>query len=124
MPGRHTNVEAMRAVLDPFPGLRFVVAHMGAFEYEAYLELAERLEHVYLDTTMVFTDFDMGRVFPEALVPRLSALREKILFGSDFPNIPYPFEHAVEGLVRLGLGDDWLRAVLHDNALRVLGVTE
>lgn len=120
--GRHTRLDALTAVLDRFPRLTVVVAHMGAFEYEAYLDLAEQRENVHLDTTMVFTDYDLGRFFPEALVPRLPALQDKILFGSDFPNIPYRYEHAVEGLVRLHLGDAWLRAVLHDNAVRLFGI--
>ena len=33
----------------------------------------------------------------------------KILLGSDFPNIPYPYARQIAGLARLGLGEDWLR---------------
>jgi len=43
------------------------------------------------------------------------------VLGSDFPNIPYPYAHQIEALVRLDLGDDWLRRVLHDNGMRLLG---
>jgi predicted TIM-barrel fold metal-dependent hydrolase len=50
------------------------------------------------------------------------ALGDRILLGSDFPNIPYPYCEQVAGLVRLGLGDDWLRGVLHDNAAGLLGL--
>ncbi len=35
-----------------------------------------------------------------------------MLLGSDFPNIPYAYEHQLDALERLELGDDWLRAVL------------
>ena len=66
------------------------------------------------DTTMAFVDFGHPRTYPRELLPRVARLRDKVLFGSDFPNIPYPFEHAVEGLVRLGLGDAWLKAVLRE----------
>ena len=44
-----------------------------------------------------------------------------MLLGSDFPNIPYPYEHQLDALERLGLGDDWLRAVLWDNGAALLG---
>ena len=44
-----------------------------------------------------------------------------MLLGSDFPNIPYPYAHQLEALERLDLGDDWLRAVCWDNAVRLFG---
>ena len=68
---------------------------------------------------MVFTDFFVP--YPAELVGRLADLRERILFGSDFPNIPYPYAHQLEGLARLDLGDDWLRAVCWDNGVRLFG---
>ena len=42
-----------------------------------------------------------------------------VLLGSDFPTIPYPYAHQLEGLERLGLGDDWLRAVCWGNGARL-----
>ena len=39
-----------------------------------------------------------------------------MLLGSDFPNIPYAYEHQLESLERLGLGQEWLDAVYRDNA--------
>jgi uncharacterized protein len=47
----------------------------------------------------------------------------KVLLGSDFPNIPYVYAEQIVGLVRLGLGDPWLRAVCWDNAARLFGLT-
>ena len=60
--------------------------------------------------------------FPAALRPRLAAAAGRRLLGSDFPNIPYPYLHQLEGLGRLGLGAAWLRAVCHDNAVRLPGL--
>jgi hypothetical protein len=54
--------------------------------------------------------------------PKIADLGDRILLGSDFPNIPYPFLHQLRALERLGLGDDWLRAVCHDNGARLFGV--
>ncbi len=73
---------------------------------------------------MSFTSFmnEMHRV-SDAEVERLAAVGDRVLFGSDFPSIPYPYAHAVEALVGLGLGEDWLRGVLWGNAARVLGLT-
>jgi hypothetical protein len=106
------------------PRLRLVIAHAGAPEYAEFLELAERYERVGVDTTMVFTDFfdEMGAAYPPDLLPRLRdlGLAGKVFLGSDFPNIPYEYEHQLHALERLGLGDDWLHAVLWDNGAALL----
>jgi predicted TIM-barrel fold metal-dependent hydrolase len=101
-----------------------VVAHLGAPDYEPFLRLAETYERVALDTTMAFTPFfERIAPFPAAALPRLADLGAagKVLLGSDFPNIPYPYADQIAGLVRLGLGDAWLRAVCWENAARLFG---
>lgn len=116
----YTGPAPLRRVLERHPGLTAIVAHMGAPEYLEFLELAERYERTYLDTTMVFTDFfEEAGAYPRDLLPRLVDLQHKVLLGSDFPTIPYPYAHQLEGLARLGLGDDWLRAVCWENGARL-----
>jgi predicted TIM-barrel fold metal-dependent hydrolase len=96
---------------------------MGMPEYSDFLDLAARYPDVLLDTTMVFTDFsDAAAPFPSEELPRLADFGDRILFGSDFPNIPYPYVHALDALARLDLGDDWLRAVCHRNAARLFAL--
>nr|WP_281366579.1 amidohydrolase family protein [Nocardioides thalensis] len=120
-PGRFTGPGPVTEVLRRHPRLRLVIAHMGLPEYAEFLDLADAYAGVHLDTTMAFTDFvEQGSPFDRALLPRLVDLGDKILLGTDFPNIPYPFRHQVEALERLDLGDDWLRAVLLRNAERLL----
>lgn len=124
-PGRFTGPERIAALLARHPRLRLIVAHMGMPEYEDFLALAERYEGVHLDTTMAFTDFAEKMLpFPPAARPRLTALRERVLWGSDFPNIPYGYPHALEVLTRLDQDDDWLRAVCHHNAARLFGLDD
>lgn len=112
-----TGPDALRRVLERFPRLCVVVAHLGAPECEEFLVLAETYERVHLDTTMVFTDFFPP--YPGELLPRLRDLQPKVLLGSDFPTIPYPYSHQLEGLARTGLGDDWLRDVCWHNGARL-----
>ncbi len=110
-------------MLERHPRLTAVVAHLGMPEYGEFLDLAERFTEVRLDTTMAFTDFTERRMpFPVALRPRLLALGDRVVLGTDFPNTPYPYSHQLEALVRLDLGDAWLRGVLHDNGARLLGL--
>ncbi|MFE3514000.1 amidohydrolase family protein [Streptomyces sp. NPDC059166] len=116
-PGAFTGPGPMGRLLSRHPRLRLVVAHMGMPEYAEFLDLALRYPEVRLDTTMAFTDFTEDFMpFPASERGRLSDLGDRILLGTDFPNIPYPYAHQLHALERLGLGDDWLRAVCHGNA--------
>ncbi|UAL29089.1 amidohydrolase [Nocardioides rotundus] len=125
VPATYTGPAPVADLLARHPRLRLVIAHAGAPEYCEFLKLAERHDLVGLDTTMAFTDFfsEMGGAYPADLLPRLRdlGLAGKVFLGSDFPNIPYPYEHQLEALARLELGDAWLRAVCWESAARVLG---
>jgi uncharacterized protein len=110
-------------VLARHPRLVLVVAHLGAPEYAEFLDLADRYSNVHLDTTMTHTAFfEEMAPFPPALRPRLVDLGDRILFGSDFPNIPYAYADQLTALARLDLGDAWLRSVCWDNAARLFGL--
>ncbi|MFE4873508.1 amidohydrolase family protein [Streptomyces sp. NPDC056682] len=122
-PGKYTGPGPVARVLARHPRLRLIVAHMGMPEYADFLDLAETYGSVMLDTTMAFTDFsERTAPFPASERGRLRDLGDRILLGTDFPNIPYPYVHQLEALARLGFGDDWLRAVCHDNAARLFGL--
>lgn len=125
LPGRWTGPDRVAEVLRRHPRLRLVIAHLGMSEHGAFFSLAERYDGVALDTSMAATDFT-ERFAPLATAEhgRLYDLgmAGKVLFGTDFPSIPHTYAHQVEALARLDLGDDWLRAVLWDNAARLLGV--
>jgi predicted TIM-barrel fold metal-dependent hydrolase len=101
---------------------------MGTPEYAEFITLAERYRRVHLDTTMAFTDFTEELApFPVDLLPRLADLPDRVVLGSDFPNIPYPYAHQLEALERLRdheprLDDDWLRAVCWFNGQRLIGL--
>ncbi|MEV7541362.1 amidohydrolase family protein [Streptomyces sp. NPDC089915] len=119
----HTGPGPVARLLARHPRLPLIVAHMGMPEYAEFLDLADRYPEVRLDTTMAFTDFsERFRGFPPADLGRLADLGDRILLGTDFPNIPYPYEHQLDSLERLGLGDDWLRAVCHDNGARLFSL--
>jgi len=122
-PGRYTGPGPISEVLARHRELVMIVAHLGSPEYGEFLALAARYPGVHLDTTMAFTDFlDRIAPFPAALRPRLADAADRILLGTDFPNIPYPYLHQLEALARLDLGAPWLRGVCHDNAARLLGL--
>ena len=122
-----TGPDKLEGVLQRHPLLTAVVAHMGSPEYEDFLGLAEQYPRVHLDTTMAFTDFfEEVAPYPTNLFARLADLEGRVVLGSDFPNIPYPYAHQLEALGRLRdreprLDDEWLRQVCWFTGQRLLG---
>jgi predicted TIM-barrel fold metal-dependent hydrolase len=119
-----TGPEPIGRLLARHPRLRIVVAHLGMPEYAEFLDLAERQPSMLLDTTMAFTPFieDARAAFPRAELGRLRDLGDRVLFGTDFPNIPYPYADSLAALEGTGLGAAWLRAVCRDNAARIFAI--
>lgn len=116
----YCGVGPVRRLLDQHPDLAVVIAHLGAPDYADFLALAEQHPSLHMDTAMVLTDRELIGRYPPDLLPRLRALADRILFGSDFPTVPHDYATQVRALARLELDVAQLRAVLHDNARRLL----
>ena len=125
VPGLHTGPEPIRRLLQRYPRLPLIVAHMGMPEYAEFLDICEHAADVRLDTTMAFTAFiDETMPFPPSQLPRLRQLGDRILFGSDFPNIPYGYADAMRSITRVpGIDDEWLRKVFYENAAALFSPT-
>jgi hypothetical protein len=123
-PGAHTTPAVIKRLLLRFPRLKVVIAHMGAAEFETYLALAESHAGVYLDTTMVFVGFQACDPYPPRLVGRLEAVAHKVLYGSDFPTIPYPLPHAVRGILALPFSNQAKRGMLGETAAALFGLNQ
>ncbi|HEX8927814.1 MAG TPA: amidohydrolase family protein [Actinomycetota bacterium] len=108
-------------LLERHPDLVLIVAHLGAPDFTDFLDLAEAAPALRFDTAMVFGSPAPFWPFPPGVERRLGPLGDRILFGSDFPTVPRSFANQISGLAALGLGDDWLRAVLWHNAAGLLG---
>ncbi len=122
-PAPYTGPGPMGEILARHPRLILIVAHLGGAEYGGFLDLVDQYRGVHLDTTMAFSDFmnDLAP-FPAELLPRLAAAGDRVVLGTDFPSIPYPYAHQLHALAEAGLGDDWLRAVCWTNPARLLGL--
>jgi predicted TIM-barrel fold metal-dependent hydrolase len=115
-PSIHTDARRFERVLRRFPGLTFVVAHLGADQFERYFDLLAAYDNLYLDTTMVFAGFHPWR-------PRVGGLiefQDRILYGSDYPNLPYNLTAGITGLLALELGKSIEDKILFTNAARLL----
>ena len=112
---------AFRDVLEAFPDLRVVLAHLGRGHYEDAVALAERFPQVAFDTCAAVTaaavPWRLGDTDAVALIRRLGVAR--VCFGSDYPWFDPAADAArVAGLP--GLGEAERAAILGDNALRLL----
>ncbi len=123
-PGRFTGPRPILSLLQRHPLLQLVIAHMGMPEYREFMDIAERFEQVRLDTTMVFTPFvEQTMPFPRRELDRLRWLGDRILFGSDFPNIPHSYADALRSVTEIpNMDDDWLRGVLYHNAAQLFSL--
>lgn len=106
----------IKSVLEQHPILNVVVAHLGMPDTSEYLALMSAHQNLYLDTTMALApsspmrkEFDL-----ELLIP----LSKQILFGSDFPNLPYDYAQEYEpfSVLPAAVQD----AILFKNAQRLL----
>ncbi len=112
--------DQVRRLLDRYPDLTVIVAHLGAPETDAFLDLVEEADNVYVDTAMVLTDPPYPAMDQPLDLGRLAAASSRILFGSDFPTVPHDYATQVRGLAGLGLDAPALRGVLHDHAAELL----
>ncbi|WP_407653891.1 amidohydrolase family protein [Archangium lipolyticum] len=111
------SAERVERVLKDHPGLKLCVPHLGADEFGAYERLLERHDNLWLDTTMMLSGY-----FPMPLPRRLLEVRpERILYGTDFPNLPYAWDREVKQLLALKLGDEVEAGILGRNALQLFG---
>jgi hypothetical protein len=113
--------ERTERVLRRFPRLRVCVPHFGGDEFGDYERLLERYENLYLDTTMMLSGFFTGADVPIRL---LSARPERVLYGTDFPNIPYAWDRELRVLRDLRLPDAALGQVLAGTARDLFDATE
>lgn len=126
IPGAHTGLDVFAEVLAAHPRLTTVLAHAGMPDYGGALALVHRHEHVYLDTTMVGTSFSERLMpLPADWASQLVEVADRVVFGTDFPNIPYPYAEQVSAVARWAVADDrlgaaFLRSALHDTPARLL----
>ncbi len=120
----YTGVDRFERLMERFPRLRACVAHMGAFDTPRFLALSERFPHVYLDTTMALTPAALPYVGATPVVITNEMLlrhQDRILFGSDFPLLPYEYDEERRWAWERGLPIEVMQKIFHDNAARFLG---
>lgn len=106
------DVGRVERVLEDHPDLRLVVPHLGADEFADYAQLTHRYDNLWLDTTMMLSEF-----FSIDELAYLDDVRpDRLLYGTDFPNIPYAWDRELRWLAESGWSPERLAAVCSENA--------
>ncbi|NNC39445.1 MAG: amidohydrolase [Acidimicrobiia bacterium] len=113
---RHSNPMHLDEVAAAFPALQIVMAHPSWPWQDEALAVARHKTNVWID----LSGWSPKYLSPELLEAVRGPLADRTLFGTDFPFItPEKWLRDWEGL---GLDEELSRKVLHDNAVRLLGL--
>ena len=112
-----TGLDHFTKLLRDFPDLPANIPHMGGYEYREFMELLSDHQGLYLDTSYSFwaqmPGFNLGNTV-------LEANKDRILYGSDFPNIILPREDEIQGLVSRDLSQAFYDRVFYDNGMELI----
>jgi predicted TIM-barrel fold metal-dependent hydrolase len=118
----HARPRQFKEVLEAFPSLTLVLAHLGLGCLEESQEMAGRYPNLFFDSSAAINGTAEMPPFPDdesvEIVRRLGI--ERVLFASDWPWL-HPHRDA-ERIDRLPLSKDEKRLLLRENALRVLSL--
>jgi predicted TIM-barrel fold metal-dependent hydrolase len=106
------SADKLERVLKDFPKLKICVPHLGADEFDDYRNMLEKYDNLWLDTTMTLADYLPMNYFPKLADWRI----DRIIFGTDFPNLPYAWDREIRRLCRLNLPENTLKRILGQNA--------
>jgi len=112
----HAHPMSIDNLAAAFPDLTIIAAHPGWPWVDEMTAVALHKGNVYWELSGWAPKY-----FPESLLRDIrSRLRDKIMFGSDHPSLPY--QRILDEWAGLGYSDEVLAQVFHGNAERVLGL--
>lgn len=131
-PDARVGVYHFLKYLEKFPDNKVIVAHMGGYDYEEFFKIVEQNSNVYLDTAMVWTP-SSAKLFPEEDLPEniigesrvmsfMESCSSQILYGSDYPFIPYNYGLSIDELLKLPLSKPAFENIFYNNAKRLFGI--
>ncbi len=118
----YTRPSNFEPVLESFPDLKLVVAHLGHGFWDESVELANKHKNVYFDTSAVISGVEHLEVLSDdeaaELIRKLGV--ERVMFGSDYPW--FSPAASLEALLRLPLEPAEKEKILFENAKEFLGI--
>ncbi|MBC8176234.1 MAG: amidohydrolase [Deltaproteobacteria bacterium] len=108
----------LEKVIRGYPELKVCVPHLGGDEFKAYQRLIRDYDNLWLDTTMTLAGYMQGFSGPPLEEMRV----DRIMYGSDFPQLPYAWDRELKKLSELGLSRESLRLILNQNAIEFFSI--
>jgi len=106
------RAEKLEQVLRDYPDLKICVPHLGMDEYAAYQRLTETYDNLWLDTSVACADF-----LPTDQIVQFDKMRvERIMYGSDYPNIPYAWDREIKQIKKTRLSKASMDKIFTQNA--------
>jgi len=116
----YVGLNHFRKLLKRYPELPAIVAHMGAYEYKGFMDILDEYPRLYLDTAFAFFREFEGRGSYDQGKEALERYRERILYGSDFPNLILPRESEIETLSHYDLSDAFYERAFFENGKELI----
>lgn len=107
------------SILQTFPNLRVVAAHMFYPRIDIAYQLLEAYSNLYLDTAGVLTCLQQEGIVGE-WVPSWEQHAHRMLFGSDFGFNPEPLADTIQQFENLPLSEKALRQIGGETAKRIV----
>jgi predicted TIM-barrel fold metal-dependent hydrolase len=117
---KFVGLAEFRKLLRRFPDIPANIAHMGAYEYHDFMELLDNHPNLYLDTSFSFFREFQGKGGYSLGNDALEKHKDRILYGSDFPNLILPRESEIETLLGYGLSQEFYERVFYRNAAELI----
>ena len=114
------RADKLEKVLRGYPELKICVPHLGMDEYTAYQRMTETYDNLWLDTSVACADF-----LPTEKIVRLDEMRiDRIMYGSDYPNIPYAWDREIKQIQKAHLSRASMVKIFRDNAFKFFNITD
>ncbi len=99
-----------------FPELKIVAGHIGFPWTDEMIGVAMKHKNVYIDTSAWLPDY-----YPPQLIQYMKTFgRKKVLFGTNFPHLPW--DRCVGQALKLDLPEKTMKLFLRENAREVFGL--
>lgn len=101
-----------------YPQLPANIAHLGGFEFEPFFELLGDHKNLMMDTAFCF--YKESPLFFNLSPHYLEDNQDRLLYGSDFPNLVWPRDEELQRLLALNLSEEFYQKIFFANANQLL----
>ncbi|MFX0084861.1 MAG: amidohydrolase family protein [Candidatus Hodarchaeota archaeon] len=114
----YVGINDFNRFLQKYPEMKVVIPHLGADEYEEMWALVKKFPNLYFDTAMI--GVKNNPAFDDKLTliddEKLYEISDRIMFGSDFPNIPYDYRNSILGWIERDMNYTFYEKLFFRNA--------